>query len=228
MLQNSIIVASYQYGIRTLEAFFYIFRDKFEKTHVIHVNYHFSPEEYEVRSKLLRQKAEIHEFPAKSFSTGDLSVIDCFNIKQDETDNERSNNVYTLSSPFNVDKLLSIMTKVRNSIPEDKSVFWIFTDLTDMSIGILEGEVLKFCRRAFRYHKWCGDMAIYTLNEQAHSERFRAKLYQLSDVFIKFIGEDMREGIETSIQVLKSSFNFNSKKTKYLLNEKSHVRFIED
>nr|MDO8080906.1 hypothetical protein [Candidatus Freyarchaeota archaeon] len=229
ILQNSIIAASYQYGVRTLEAFLYIFRDKFdEKTHVIQVNYHFSPEEYDVRSKLLRQKAEIHEFPAKSFSTGNLSVIDCFNIKQDETDNERINNVYPLANPFDMDKLLSIMTKARNSIPEGKPVFWIFTDLTDMSIGIPEDEVLKFCRRAFRYHKWCGDMAIYTLNEQAHSERFRAKLYHLSDVFIKFLAEDTHEGIDTSIQVIKSSFNFNSKKTKYILDEKAQMQFAVD
>ncbi|WXG42070.1 MAG: hypothetical protein WED07_15125 [Candidatus Freyarchaeum deiterrae] len=232
MFLNSIIVGSHQYGVRILEPSLQLFRDKFgEKTHVIQVNYHYSPDEYEIRSKILRQKAEIHELPAKSFSTGKLSVIDCFNIKNNETekDNEKSNNnIYPLSNPFNTDKLLSIMTRVRSSIPEDMSAFWIFTDLTDMSIGVSEDEVLKFCRRAFRYHKWCGDMAIYTLNEQAHTERFLAKLYQLSDVFIKFIGEDTREGIDTSIQILKSSFNFNSKKAKYLLDEKGNMQFAED
>lgn len=69
-----------------------------------------------------------------------------------------------------------------------------------MSIGVPEDELIKFCRRAFRYHKWCGDQAVYFLNEQAHSERFCAKLYQLSDVFIKFIAEDTRDGIDFSFR----------------------------
>ncbi|MGQ9721626.1 MAG: hypothetical protein ACUVXA_09935 [Candidatus Jordarchaeum sp.] len=228
IFSNSVVITSFQYGVRTLDPLHHIFQNKFdEKTHVIQVNYRFSAQEYETRSKVLEQRTEIHKAPVKSFSHGNMSVIDCFNIPQNEN-NMRKGNVYPVSNPFDVDKLLSVMTSVRNAVPEDKSVFWIFYSLTDMSIGISEDELLKFCRRAFSYHKWHGDLALYTLKEQAHSEIFHAKLYQLSDVLIKFIAENMEEGLDTSIQILKSPLYYNPTKTKYRLNEKGHIQFLDD
>ncbi|MFB0563635.1 MAG: hypothetical protein ACETWM_20745 [Candidatus Lokiarchaeia archaeon] len=228
MLSNSIILASFQYGIRTLDPLYSIFQNKFnDKTHVIQINYHFSAQEYETSSKFLEQETGIHKAPMKSLSYGNTSIIDCFNIPQSEEDTQK-NNVYHLSNPFDMDKLLSVMTRVRSEVPPDKSVFWIFYSLTDMSIGISEDELLKFCRRAFRYHKWCGDLALYTLREQAHSERFHAKLYQLSDVFLKFIGEDKPEGIDTRIQILKSPLYYDSTRTKYVLDKKIQMQFVED
>jgi hypothetical protein len=227
MLSNSIIVISYQYGVRTIEPLTQIFQNQFgEKNHIILINYHYSPQEYETRTKMWKQISEIHKGPERSLLYGSMSFIDCFGASS-ETDNHRSN-PYSVSNPFDVDKLLSVMTNVRNSVPEDKSVFWMFHSLTDMSVGVPENEVLKFCGRAFRYHKRCGDLAVYTLNEKAHSEIFRAKLHQLTDVFIRFIGEDTAKGIDTSIQILKGIFSWDSKKTRYLLDEKGHIQFVND
>nr|MDO8081019.1 hypothetical protein [Candidatus Freyarchaeota archaeon] len=228
MLSNSITVASYQYGVRTIETMLSIFQNQLgRKTHLIQIAYRFALDEYLTRFKLSEPLAEITKGSLDLFSHGDVSVIDCLNLQQDET-NTQKNNIYHLSNPFDVDKLLSLMSRVRDSVSKDKSVFWMFSSLTDMSIGVPEDELLKFCRRAFRYHKWCGDLALYTLTEQAHSEMFRAKLYQLSDVFIKFLAEDTREGINTSIQILKSAFNYDSKKSQYILNEKGQIQFLED
>ncbi len=228
MLSNSIIVASYQYGVRVLEPLTQIFQSQFgEKNQIIMINYHFSSQEIEPRLKMLERASDIHKGSAKSLSYGNVIFIDCFNILESETDTQR-NNFYSISNPFDVDKLLSVMTKVRNSIPEDKSVLWVFISLTDMSVGVPEDELVKFCRRAFRYHKFCRDLAIYLLVEPAHSEMFRAKLYQLADVFIKFLGEEKPEGISTSLQILKGNFNFSSIKTRYQLDEKSHIQFVED
>nr|MDO8080940.1 hypothetical protein [Candidatus Freyarchaeota archaeon] len=228
ILSNSIVVVSHQYGVRFLEPSIQMFQNQFgEKTHIILFNFHFPSQEYEPRLKMLLERSEVHKSPEKSLSYGNVSVIDCFNTPQSETDTQEGY-VYYPANPFDVDRLISAMTRVRNDISESKSVFWIFYSLTDMSIGIPEDELIKFCRRAFRYHKHCGDLALYALTEQAHSERFRAKLYQLSDVFIKIVGEDKPEGIETSLQVLKGSFYFNSKKTRYQLDEKSQIQFVED
>jgi hypothetical protein len=117
------------------------------------------------------------------------------------------------------------MTKVRDEIPEDKLVFWIFDNLTEMSVGVSDDELIMFCRRAFRYHKSKGDLALYIINEQAHTEMFRARLYQLSDVYIRLLGENTSEGIETSIQVMKGIFNFDSKKAKYIIDETGQMQF---
>jgi hypothetical protein len=227
ILPSSMIIFSYQYGVRILEPIHHIFQNQFgEKTHLIQINYHYSPQEYETRTKILGEKTEIHKAPIKSFSYGNTSIIDCFNISSEKDTKE--NKIYPLPNPFATDKLLSMMTGARNDVSEDKSVFWIFNSLTDMNIGVPEDELIKFCRRAFRYHKSKGDLALYLLHDQAHSERFRAKLYQLSDVFIKFIAEDIPKGIDTSIQVLKGPFNFNSKKTKYLLDENGRIQFVNE
>jgi KaiC/GvpD/RAD55 family RecA-like ATPase/archaellum biogenesis ATPase FlaH len=227
ILSNSVIVGSYQYGVRIVEPLTQIFQNQLgEKTHLILVTYNYSSLELEARLKMWEQMSEIHRGPAQSLLYGNLSFIDCFSTPS-ETHNQKSNINY-VSNPFDVDKLLSVMANVRSSIPQDKSVFWMFSSLTDMSIGIPEEEVLKFCRRAFQYHKRCGDLAAYTLNEKAHSEIFRAKLYQLADIYIRFIGEDTPEGIDTSIQVTKGIFSWDSKKTRYLLDENGNMQFVEN
>jgi len=228
ILSNSIIVASFGYSVRPLESIHHIFQNRFtDSTHVILVNYHFLLREYEIRTKVLEQRTDIHKAPLKSFSYGNASIIDCFNVPRIENDDrindDRMKNVYRVSTPFDADRLLSVMTRVRDSVPKDKDVFWIFYSLTDMNIGLPEDEVLKFCRRAFRYHKWWGDLALYTINERAHTEMFRAKLYQLSDVFINFVSEETRGGMDTSIQILRSPFGYSSKRTRYFLDERGQI-----
>ena len=220
---NSIIVLSQQYGIRIVEPLANIFRKAAsEKISKIHINFHYSLMEYLTFVKIYEQKSGTTTETSRSFSKGTSKFIDCFNtpISQEDTQVE---NTYFVSNPFDVNKLLSVMTKFRDEIPEDKLVFWVFDDLTEMSVGVPEDELLRFCRRAFRYHKSKGDLALYMINEQAHSEIFRAKLYQLSDTYIRLLGENTPEGIETSIQVMKSVFNFDSKKAKYIIDEKGQM-----
>ena len=226
-LSNSIIVTSHQYGVRTQLVLTQLLRNHLhEKTHVIQVNFHLSPEEYITRFKIHEQSSEIYKMLADSLSKDKISFIDCFTPHTDET--KTGNNIYQVSNPFDTDKLLSVMTRVRNNVPKDKSALWIFHSLTGMNIGVPEDELAKFCRRAFRYHKYCGDLAFYVMAEQAHSKRFHALLFQLSDVFIKFMGENTPEGIDTSIQILKGVFRFNSKKTKYTVTEKGEIKFSEN
>ncbi len=136
--------------------------------------------------------------------------------------------MFLVSNPFNVENLLSVMARVRESVPGDRKGYWYFRDLTSMSIGVPEDELLRFYRRAFRYHKSFGDLALYTMNEQAHSEIFCAKLYQLPDIYLRFLGESTRERIKTSVRVLNGVFNFNSKKAKYIIDEKGQMQLLEE
>lgn len=220
---NSIIVISQDYGLRLIEPLANIFRKlSSEKISKIHINFHYSPEEYVNLVKKYEETSGIETETAESFSKGELIFIDCFNTYGGQNDTEEGN-IYTVSNPFNVDSLLSVMTRVRNKIPEDKLVFWIMDDLTEMSVGVPENELIMFCRRAFRYQKWRKDMALYIINEHAHSKIFLAKLHQLSDVYIRFLGKNTPEGIETNIQILKAFLNFDPKKTKYRIDEKSQM-----
>nr|MDO8080905.1 hypothetical protein [Candidatus Freyarchaeota archaeon] len=227
ILSNSIIVSTYQPGATFAELLMYIMfivqNQLGEKNHIILINYTLPAQQVLTYLKILGQRLGL---PSDYLSLShNLTIIDCLNLPEAKTDTQR-NNIYPVSNPFDVEKLLSVMTNVRNSIPEDKRVFWAFYSLTEMSIGVPENELVKFCRRAFRYHKWCGDLAFYLLNEKAHTEIFRAKMYPLSDVLIKFIAEDTRDGLDTFIQVLKSPLNYNPIKVKFLLNEKGQMLFI--
>jgi KaiC/GvpD/RAD55 family RecA-like ATPase len=224
---NSIIVLSQDYGIRIFEPLANIFRKVAgEKINKININFHYSLSEFLKFVKIYEQKSGTQTETYRSFSEGTLRFIDCFNTLMSQED-VQDGNIYYVSNPFNVNKLLSAMASVRNGVPEDKLVFWIFDDLTEMGIGLPEEELLIFCRRAFRYHKSKGDLALYMINEKAHSEMFRAKLYKLSDVYIRLLGENKPEGIETRIQVMKGVFNFDSKKTKYIIDEKCQMQ-LED
>lgn len=227
MLSNSIVVVSYQYDIRILETLYSIFQNQLNpKAQLIQINYNFLFQDFETYLKIMESRTESINTPFRNIIKDSTIVIDCLGITKNKTGTE-TDNPYHLSYPFDVDKILSVMVKARSSVSEDKSVFWIFYTLTDMSIGVQEDELLKFCRRAFRYHKSKGDLAVYVLNEQAHSEKFLAKLYQMSDVFIKFISEDTPEGIDTLIQILKSPFNYDSKKIKYSLDKKGQFQLLE-
>jgi KaiC/GvpD/RAD55 family RecA-like ATPase len=227
LLSNSIIIISQQYGVRILETLLQIFKNQFsEKTHLILVNFHFTPKMFDTLLKMLVETSEIQVLREK-ITYDNVSIIDCFNPSRSETDKQEGN-VYYPVNPFDIDRLLSAIARVRSNISENKSVFWIFHSLTDMGIGVPEDKLLKFCRAAFRYHKQYGDLVLYTLIERAHSERFLAKLYQLSDIFIRLIGEDKPEGIETSLQILKGNFNYSSKKARYQLDEKNQIQFVED
>lgn len=225
ILTNSIIVSSYQpeamFSIPLMYILYVVTNGVGEKKHVILISYPISPQQNITNFKIIGQKLKIPNDSLQSL-LHNLTFIDCLNVQESETDILK-NNVYTVSNPFDVEKLLSVMANVRNNIPEDKRVFWAFYSLTDMSIGIPENDLIKFCRRALRYHKRHGDPALYVLNEHAHTEIFIAKLYQLSDIFIKFTAEDTRNEVNTLVQVLKSPLNYNPMRVKLLLNDNGQI-----
>ncbi|MEM2145421.1 MAG: hypothetical protein QW279_08665, partial [Candidatus Jordarchaeaceae archaeon] len=173
---------------------------------------------------ILQERFASKNLPLKFLSSGNITIIDCLNSQQDKADIPNIN-IHVVSNPFDIEKLLSTMADVRTHIPENKPVFWVFYSLTEMSIGVPEDELIMFCRRAFRYHKSRKDLALYILNEQAHSETFLAKLYQLSDIYIKFIAEDTHSGKATLLQILKSPLNYNSAKVKLPMDEKGQIKF---
>lgn len=220
-LSNSIIVLSHQPGskIRALGLQFVL--NKFdEKSHLIDVTFNLPLQETLEWVKIPMEASKSLEKTMDVLTADRISTIDCFNIPKEE--NSLKGKIHYVSNPFNVENLLSVMAQVRESLPSDKKVYWYFRDLTSMSIGVPEDELLRFCRRAFRYHKQKGDLAGYAINEKGHTDRFFAKVYQLSDVFIKLIAEEVSEGLDRSVQVIKSVFPFQSKKTFYDIEQSGH------
>lgn len=222
---NSVIVFAYQQGIMIGDLLIHMFYNMSgEKNHIVIINYPYSVNQLTAYLKILHERFASKNLPLKCFSSSNITIIDCLNSQQDKTDIPNIN-IHVVSNPFDIEKLLSTMADVRTHIPENNPVFWVFYSLTEMSIGVPEDELIMFCRRAFRYHKWRKDMALYVLNEQAHSETFLAKLYQLSDIYIKFMAEDTYGGRAASIQVLKSPLNYNSAKVKLPMDEKGQISF---
>lgn len=221
---NSVVVSSYQQGIMIGDSLIHMFHSKLDgKTHVIIINYPFSVKQLNAYLKILQERSD-KNLSLKFLSSGNVTIIDCLNSQQDKTDIPNIN-IHVVSNPFDIEKLLSIMAEIRTRIPENNPVFWVFYSLTEMSIGIPEDELIIFCRRAFRYHKSRKDLALYILNEQAHSETFLAKLYQLSDIYIKFMAEDTHSGKTTLLQILRSPLNYNSAKVILPVDEKGKIYF---
>lgn len=195
---------------------------------MITVTFHSSMQEYETRVKYAMKDPESFKEIMKIYSTDNSSIIDCFSIHDEETDSEKGNVCY-VSNPFNMDNLLTAMSTVRENVPRDKRVYWNFPNITNMSIGASEDDLLKFCRRAFRYHKQQGDQAIYVFNERAHTSIFFGKLYQLSDVFIKLISDERLWGIENSIQAIKNVWTARAtKKAFYDVKENMEIQFRQN
>lgn len=180
-LPNSIIIISHQPGSKYRVLAFRLLLNKFdEKSHLMDVTFNLTLQEIVERVRVNIGESKSFEKTMDILTSDRVSVIDCFNISRE--DNSLKRQTRYVSNPFNVENLLSVMAQVRENIPGNKKVYWYFRDLTSMSVGVPEDELLRFCWRAFRYHKQKGDLAIYLMNEKAHTDRFFAKLYQLSDV----------------------------------------------
>ncbi|WXG41623.1 MAG: hypothetical protein WED07_12815 [Candidatus Freyarchaeum deiterrae] len=144
-----------------------------------------------------------------------MRIINCFSS---EVGNEKylyNDKMYTLDDPFDNDKLFSIMKTVRESLPENAWVVWLFFSLTDLSIGVSEPYITRFFRRVSRLHKQYGDLAFYPLNMDAHSTKFQAMISHMTDVIINFKREDTGEKLKNYIQVIKGPFLINTKRLYY-------------
>ncbi|MHA1644009.1 MAG: hypothetical protein ACTSV0_03150 [Candidatus Freyarchaeota archaeon] len=76
--------------------------------------------------------------------------------------------------------------------------------------------------------KYCGDLALYVMAEQAHSKRFHAMLFQLSDVFIKFMGENTPRRNRHQHPNPQRRLQIQLEKTKYTVTEKGEIKFSEN
>lgn len=169
----------------------------------------------------LYYKAGVFEFRGeevkndKVFSIDRMRIINCFS-SEDENDKYLLNGkMYTLDEPFDTDKLFSIMRTVRESLPENAWVVWLFFSLTDLSIGVSEPEIARFFRRVSILHKQYGDLAFYLLNMDAHSPKFLAMIAERVDIIINFRIDETEKKLRNYLQVIKSPFLIDTKRLYY-------------
>lgn len=206
ILDNSTVVIAHQTGFRYTEFINWMMPIKTGREfYVVLVDYIRPVEE-------LLHIAAVREFKGKEIkneggliSYDRLRIINCFSSEVDEKF-LYNDHVQTLDEPFNVDKLFSMMRNVRENLPEDVWVIWVFWSLTDLSIVLSEDEITRFFRRVTRLHKQYNDLAFYLMNIDAHSKKFRAIISQLVDVLIDFKIEETEEKLRNYIQVVKSPF----------------------
>ncbi len=181
---------------------------------VVLVDYIRPVEELLYMAGLLEFKEEEVKNDRVFISFDRMRIINCFSSEANEKFMS-DDKVFTLDDPFDVDKLFSIMRSVRENLPEDAWVIWVFWSLTDLSIGLSEEEITRFFRRVSRLHKRYNDLAFYLLNMDAHSPKFRALSAQLVDIIIDFKMEETEEKLRNYIQVVKSPLPTDSTKLYY-------------
>jgi KaiC/GvpD/RAD55 family RecA-like ATPase len=187
------------------------------------VNYTRPVEDLYYTSGILEFKGEEVKNDKVFISMDRVSIINCFSSEDGNENYVFNDKVYTLDDPFDTDKLFSIMRTVRESLPENAWVVWVFFSLTDLSIGVSETEIARFFRRASRLHKQYGDLAFYLLNMDAHNPKFLAIISQLVDVIINFRMEENAEKIRNYTQVIKSPFPIDTKRLYYDIDPNGNI-----
>jgi KaiC/GvpD/RAD55 family RecA-like ATPase len=215
ILSNSMILIVHQTGYRYADFINRIMTAESEKEFfVILVDYVGSMESLYYKAGVFESKGEeVKDY--KVLSTDKVRIINC---SSRELGNEKylfNGKVYTLDDPFDTDKLFSIMRTVRESLPENAWVIWVFFSLTDLSIGVSEPEIAKFFRHASRLHKQYGDPAFYFLNMDAHNPMLLATISQMADFIINLRTEETEEKLRKYIQVIKSPFPIDTKRLYY-------------
>jgi len=122
-----------------------------------------------------------------------------------------------------LDYLYSTTRNIRDELGRKRWVVWIFSSLTDLSIGVPEEEIIRFSRRLFRLHKNYHDLAFYLLNMDAHSKRFLAVITQLMDIVINFKVEETESKLRNYLQVTKGVFLTDSTKLHYEVDERGKL-----
>jgi KaiC/GvpD/RAD55 family RecA-like ATPase len=219
---NAIVLLSFQTGITFLEFTDWTVTKQMKNAHVILVNFS-SPvgeiiDRSNVKSAFDSENIKVHQ--EESFS-----LIDCYTQESETTKRVDGGKVYQIPGSFGADKLYSTMRKVREGLGKDKWVLWVFDTLTNMSIGVSEEEMAKFCRKVFRLHKSYNDLAFYLLNMGAHSKNFIATITQMADIAIDFKVEEKENRLKNYVQVIKGEGPINTKKLYYETKEKRKAIF---
>jgi len=219
---NSIVLLSFQTGITFLEFTNWAVTKQMENPHVILVNLVSRAEEVIDRSNI---KSAVDGENIKVREDPSFSVIDCFSQEGETTKRINGGDIYQIPYSYDIDKLYSTMRNVREKLSKDKWVIWVFDSLTDLGIGVSEEDMAKFCRRVFRLHKNCDDLAFYLLNIGAHNKSFIAMLTQMVDIAIDFKVEDKGDKLKKYLQVVKGNFSIDSRKLYYETKEKRKAIF---
>ncbi|MHA1409777.1 MAG: RAD55 family ATPase [Candidatus Odinarchaeia archaeon] len=209
ILNNSVVLISFEPGTREW-AFGaeVIRRSLLNEEYIIHLDFDHTPDYY--LKAFLGVGIETEENQKKladKFKKGYLKLIDCFTTEISSEKFKELDTQYTLiDNPYNLSKLLFTMKRVRESIPENARVRWVFSNITSLSINLEIQDVIKFCRSAFRFHKQMNDQAIYYVNKLAHPREFLSMIYQLVDTIIELKNKEVNNRTVTFLKVIKNSF----------------------
>ncbi len=212
ILSNSIVLLSIQTGVTLIKFTQWNVPKQMDDPHIILVNFALPAVEFLERSNV---KSIFRVENTKIQGDSLFTLIDCFTETGEEVVKIDGGTIHQVRYPFDPDKLYSTMRKVREDLGENRSVIWVFHSLTDMSIGVSEQELIKFCRKAFRLHKSYRDLAFYILNWEAHEKRFRSTINQLADVVIEFKVEERQDKLKNYLQVIKGVFLIDTRKLYY-------------
>jgi len=212
ILSNSIVLLSIQTGVTLIQFTQWNVPKQMDNPHIILVNFALPAVEFLERSNV---KSISRDENTKVQRDNLFTLIDCFTEASDTVKKVDGGVIYQVQYPFDPNRLYSTMKQVREDLGENKSALWVFDSLTDMSIGVSEEELVKFCRRVFRFHKSFRDIAFYLLNWEAHEKKFRAIMNQLADVVIEFKVEEKQDKLKNYLQVIKGVFLIDTKKLYY-------------
>jgi len=220
---NATVLLCFQTGAMFQKFTSWSFINQMENPHIIVVKYNEHPEQFIERSKIgtitLSRNSEARG--EKLFT-----IIDCFTQEAEAKKNVDKGTIQQIAYPFDLDYLYSTMRNIREELGRKRWVVWIFSSLTDLSIGVLEEEIIRFSRRLFRLHKNYHDLAFYLLNMDAHSKRFLAVINQLMDIIINFKVEETESKLRNYLQVTKGVFLTDSTKLYYEVDEKGELIFF--
>lgn len=218
---NSIVILSFQTGTTFIEFTEWRVYRQLENPHIILVSFSNPALEFAKRANIRSVINSENTEPREELFT----IIDCFTQESESIKKIDYGSVYQVTYPFSMDKLYSTMKKIREGIGENRQAIWVFVSLTDLSIGVSEEDLAKFCRRIFRLHKSCKDLAFYLMNMEAHSGKFIAVITQLSDIVIHFKVEEKEDRLKNYLQVIKGVFPIDTKKLYYEANKNREAIF---
>lgn len=222
ILSNSVVLLSFQTGVALIQFTKWNVPKQMDDPRIILVNFALPAVEFLERSNV---KSIFRDKDTKIQGGNLFTLIDCFTEAGDAVIRVDGGTIYQVQYPFDPNKLYSTMKKVREGLGENRSALWVFDSLTDMSIGVSEQELIKFCRRAFRLHKSYRDPAFYLLNWEAHEKKFRSIINQLADVVIEFRVEEKQDKLKNYLQVIKGVFIIDTKKLYYEVDRNGETIF---
>jgi KaiC/GvpD/RAD55 family RecA-like ATPase len=209
VLKNAVILISFEPGTKEWAFGAEVIRKSLlQNEHVIHLDFDHAPDYY--LETFLGSNIEpnpIQNELKNKFNEGYLKFIDCFTTEISSDKFKETDRRFTLiDNPYNLSKLLFSMKQVRESIPQNTRVKWVFSNITSLSINLEIEDVIKFCRSVFRFHKQINDQAVYYVNKKAHSKEFLSIIYQLVDAIVELKNKEIGNRTVNLLKVIKNSF----------------------